>query len=66
MKNKKTNPAEGNYVKGYEPRKLRFKSGITITTNGLTKEQRKEIQKLGSYKKTSLKNRKKIEPLTAI
>ena len=45
MKNKKSKTVKKTYLKGYEPKTLRFKSGRRLTTNGLTKQEWDSVKK---------------------
>jgi hypothetical protein len=64
MKNKKTKTVKKTYLKGYEPKVLRFKSGRRLTTNGLTKQEWDSVKK--KFVKMTPKDRQMAMDLLSI
>jgi hypothetical protein len=57
MKTKRSNSTGKTYLKGYEPKTIKFKSGRALNTNGLTKEEWNSLKKKKTFKKLSLKDK---------
>jgi hypothetical protein len=64
MKNKKIKTAKKTYLKGFEPRTIRFKSGRKLKTNGLTKREWDSVKK--KFEKMAPEDRKMAMDLLSI
>lgn len=64
MKKTKTKNVKSPFIKGYEPKSLHFKSGRSLTTNGLTKQD--WVSMKNKFKKCSAEDIETIKGILSL